>query len=114
MAPPTPPNEKYCMDQSVGQSPLGEILPQHINQESVVTDLPRENWKEVIEIAIDAHENHLTKFLDDFSAAMEPPLQPPPGQQGWNDYTSTAPVAAVIGTFLSSRQMQFSVYGQYL
>ncbi|KAI5251448.1 hypothetical protein E4T42_04197 [Aureobasidium subglaciale] len=104
--PPTPPNEEYCMDQSVGQSLLSEILPQHIKQENVVTDLPRENWKEVIEMAIDAQENHLTKFLDEFSAAMEPPLQPQPGKQGWNDYATTAPVAAVIGTFLSARQLQ--------
>ncbi|CAD0081488.1 unnamed protein product [Aureobasidium vineae] len=109
--PPTPPNEENCVYPTVGQSLQNETTSNQIKQEIFAPKQPPTNWKRTIEDAIDAQTDRLIEFLHDFSAASKSPIQTSTGREGWDGYATTAPVAAVISLFLSSRHTKSVALG---
>lgn len=102
---PTPPNEENCIYPTVEQPSRGETVSKQVEQETCTTpDLSPPDWKKDIEDAIDGEADRLIEFLDDFSAATRSSAQKLTGRESWDGYATTAPVAAVISSFLSSRQ----------
>ncbi|KAI4726698.1 hypothetical protein E4T49_05538 [Aureobasidium sp. EXF-10728] len=109
--PPTPPNEENHVYPTVEQPPRNEITPSQTKQESFAPKQPPTNWKKSIEDGIDAQTDRLIEFLHDFSAASKSPIRTSTGIEGWDGYATTAPVAAVISSFLSSRHTKSVALG---
>ncbi|KAK6004978.1 hypothetical protein QM012_007757 [Aureobasidium pullulans] len=101
---PTPPNEEDYIHPTVEQPLPGEVVSKQFHQESGKSHSSNPDWKKTIEEAIDAETDRMIEFLDDFSAASRLPVQKLSGSERWDGYATTAPVAAVISSFLSSRQ----------
>ncbi|KAG9962508.1 hypothetical protein KCU61_g4531, partial [Aureobasidium melanogenum] len=101
---PTPPNEENYIHPTVEQPSQGETVSKQVEEDGCSPDLPPTNWKKDIEDAIDAETDELIEFLDDFSTAARSSIQNLTGSERWDGYATTAPVAAVISSFLSSRQ----------
>ncbi|KAH0040308.1 hypothetical protein KCU78_g1158, partial [Aureobasidium melanogenum] len=101
---PTPPNEENYTYPTVEQPSRVETASKQVEEEGCSPDLSPTNWKKDIEDAIDAETDQLIEFLDDFSAAARLPIQNLTGSDCWDGYATTAPVAAVISSFLTSRQ----------
>lgn len=102
---PTPPNEENYIYPTVEQPLRGETVFRQIEQETCTTPDPSpSDWKKDIEDAIDGGADQLIEFLDDFSAAAGRSTRNLTGTESWDGYATTAPVAAVISSFLSTRQ----------
>lgn len=108
---PTPPNGENYFYPTVEQSPRGETVSKQVEQEICTTPDPSPpDWKKSIENAIDGEADRLIEFLDDFSAAARSSTQNSTGRGSWDGYATTAPGAAVIASFLSSKQTKnFSI-----
>ncbi|KAH0345946.1 hypothetical protein KCU81_g4127, partial [Aureobasidium melanogenum] len=101
---PTPPNEENHIYPTVEQLLRVETGSKQVEEGSCSLDQSATNWKKDIEDAIDAETDQLIEFLDDFSTAAKSSIQNLTGSERWDGYATTAPVAAVISEFLSSRQ----------
>ncbi|KAI4758790.1 hypothetical protein E4T52_08923 [Aureobasidium sp. EXF-3400] len=101
---PTPPNEENYTYLTVEQPSRGETASKQVEEEGCSPDQSPTNWKKDIEDAIDAETDQLIEFLDDFSTAARSSIQNLTGGECWDGYATTAPVADVISSFLSSRQ----------
>ncbi|CAD0087221.1 unnamed protein product [Aureobasidium mustum] len=101
---PTPPNEENYIYPSVEQPLRVETSSKQVERESCTPDPSPRNWKQDIEAAIDAETDQMIEFLDDFSAAARSSTQNLTGRECWDGYATTAPVAAVISSFLSLRR----------
>jgi hypothetical protein len=109
--PPSPPDEEKHIYPSIEEPLEGEIVPKYTKQALFTPNLSPREWKNYIEDAIDAETDQLFEFLDDFSTASDLPIRKPAGHEGWDGYAETAPVAAVISSFLSSRQTKSVALG---
>jgi hypothetical protein len=109
--PPSPPDEEKHIYSSIEEPIEGRIASKYTKQALFTPNLSPREWKNYIEDAIDAETDQLFEFLDDFSTASESPIQKLFGHEGSGGYAETASVAAVISSFLSSRQTKSVALG---
>jgi hypothetical protein len=109
--PPSPLDEEKHIYPTVEHPLEGEIVSKYTKQALFTPNLSPRDWKNYIEDAIDTETDQLFQFLHDFSTASESPIQKPVGHEGWDGYAETASVAAVISSFLLSRQTKSVALG---